>query len=116
MFDLILQTPADSVAAIIGGTIGSFVSGYAAIGLGIATKFVTDLILKVKNLHDKLPDVLKPFIAFGVAFGLTWANSKLVPLGAPVISDGTAVPALLAWAASMGFHSLVKLIQTKLAK
>lgn len=113
MFDLILQAPVDSTAAAIGGAIGAYVSGYAALGLGFVTKFATDMFLKVKGLHDKLPTMVKPFVAFAIALGLTFVNSKVKLLGGPEITDATVIPALVAWAASMGFHSLTKAIFKK---
>lgn len=116
MFELILQTPTDSVATAIGGTVGVFVGVKLAAILGIISKFATDLLLKVKGMEQKLPKAVKPFVALGVTMGLSFVNGHLAHLGGPQITDSTVIPALIAWGIAMGFHSLVNaLIKPKAA-
>lgn len=109
--DLIVQTPADSIAGVIGGAAGAFVTAKLAAGIGIVTKFATDLFLKIRGMHDKLPSVVKPFVALAISTGLVFLNGITFKFGGPEVSSELMLPSLIAWGVGMGFHSLVNAVK-----
>lgn len=112
-FDLIVQTPIDSVAAGMGTEAGAFIAAQVAAGLGIAAKFATDLFLKIKGMHDTLPAAVKPFIALAISTGLVVVNKFTLGLGGPEVTSELVIPALLAWGTAMGFNSLLGVFKKK---
>lgn len=109
-----LQQVADSIAQVVGTDVGTQVTAVVSLGIGLVLKFAVDLGKKLSAAFATAPDPVKAFavVAFGQLVTFIAAKTGIVLTG-DLTTLQTTLSGLVISLASMGFHSLSRVLFPK---